>query len=172
MTVTINHAVEAIKTAETTEVIREILLNCGKVRDMVNVYEEASTESYSGRVIGISKEEIANNMAHIIITRRENTKFKCLTVEEKFAEITATDCYQLPRKLHCCTVDELKTIAEKLGIDTKEITGEKEYQTRYNCEMNIMISMKNRENTHEEHEGLFHCLPFLRHNSLVSLHFL
>lgn len=114
--ITIAQAVEAIRTADTVETIAEALRKCDEVKDMRAAFEETVGEKYFGKTVAIKKDELALNMALQIMCRRENEAFKALSLAEKCARLSEINPFDAPRYVHQCEMEELKEIADMLGV--------------------------------------------------------
>lgn len=146
------HAVEAIRTADTVETISGALLKSGKVKDMCAAFEETVGERYYGKTIGINKEELAWNMALQIMCRRENEAFKMLSFTEKCKRLSEIDPFDAPRYVYQCEMDDLKRIANMLGVEA-DYDGENILQAKMSYEdaiVNVLLRhAKNRKHSTE-----------------------
>ena len=109
---------EALKKADTESAIMAVLAECGKVRDMVKVYEELTGLEYTGRTVAISRSDLARNIADEILHVREEESFKALSVAEKYEYLQSATNYEQNVKTPLCTKAELEEIAGKLGVDS------------------------------------------------------
>lgn len=69
---------EALKTAESEEALKAVLMESGKVREMVKAYEELTGREYSGRTVAISRSDLAENIVAEIKHVGEEESFKAL----------------------------------------------------------------------------------------------
>lgn len=106
---------ETLKAAETKEALEAVLIGFPKVHNMVTAYTLLTGQEYTGRTRGVSRTDLARNIADEILRVREIERFKGLSVEEKYEELKAQD--DRKKKLHACTVDELEALAENGGVD-------------------------------------------------------
>lgn len=120
---------EALKTAETESAIVAVLAGSGKVRDMVNAYEELTGREYLGRTVAISRADVAMNVAVEIMHVREEESFKALSVLEKYEYLQNASNYEQNVKTPLCTESELEEIAHKLGVE-RESEGKLTLQCR------------------------------------------
>ena len=132
--------VETIRTAGTVEEIKAVLLGSARVTDMAEAYQAVTGYSYGGQLRGISREEIASNMASQIMTMKGNGFFKALSVEEKYEELKTLK--ELPRKLCLCTMAELEAIAGILEIDEAEYANKSGYDKKRELESQITVKLE------------------------------
>ena len=132
--------VETIRTAGTSEEVKAVLLGSARVADMAEAYQAVTGYSYSGQLRGISREEIASNMASQIMTMKGNGFFKALSVEEKYEELKTLK--ELPRKLCLCTMGELEAIAGILEIDEAEYANKSGYEKKSELESQITVKLE------------------------------
>ena len=132
--------VETIRTAGTSEEVKAVLLGSARVADMAEAYQAVTGYSYSGQLRGISREEIASNMASQIMTMKGNGFFKALSVEEKYEELKTLK--ELPRKLCLCTMGELEAIAGILEIDEAEYGNKSGYDKKRELESQITVKLE------------------------------
>ena len=132
--------VETIRTAGTSEEVKAVLLGSARVADMAEAYQAVTGYSYSGQLRGISREEIASNMASQIMTMKGNGFFKALSVEEKYEELKTLK--ELPRKLCLCTMGELEAIAGILEIDEAEYANKSGYDKKRELESQITVKLE------------------------------
>lgn len=128
---------EALKTADTEKALKAVLMESGKVREMVKAYEELTGREYSGRTVAISRSDLEQNIADEIKHVREEESFKALSVEEKYDYLKCATEYELNVKTPLCTKSELEEIAKKLGV-TSEIEGKLTLQCAVIDGMNMM----------------------------------
>ena len=84
---------------------------------MAIVYQTLTGIAYTGRVVGISREELASDVAFRVMRWRDIEEFQAKSLTKKFAELVAKDCQSRDAKLYHCTHEELEGIAGKLGVD-------------------------------------------------------
>lgn len=154
--------IETIRRAVTAEEVKAELLGSGKVKEMAEVYKSVTGYAYIGRLVGVSKEAIASDMASQIMTMRENGEFRTLSVEEKYAEMQKLS--ELPKELALSTISELEEIAGLLGIAEDANVSHSEYEKRRELEAQIASSLKaaklealKRASLEEAHEMLKEC---------------
>lgn len=128
---------EALKTADTEKALKAVLMEIGKVREMVKAYEELTGREYSGRTVAISRSDLEQNIADEIKHVREEESFKALSVEEKYDYLKCATEYELNVKTPLCTKSELEEIATKLGV-TSEIEGKLTLQSAVMDGVNIL----------------------------------
>ena len=108
---------EAIRTLEEYAELKAELQHCDKVRDMVKVYEEYTQSKYIWRVVGVSREEVASDVARELIQWREIDRFKGLKLSEKWDYMKGKKWYENLTNLWNCSREELKEICELLGVE-------------------------------------------------------
>ncbi|MBQ3456632.1 MAG: hypothetical protein IJG36_09355 [Synergistaceae bacterium] len=144
--------VETIRTAGTVEEIKAVLLGSARVTDMAEAYQAVTGYSYSGRLRGISREEIASNMASQIMTEHASGFFRAKSVAEKYEEMKKLN--GLPLKLLQSTLAELEEIAGMLEIEeeTNGIESDRRHMSDFDkkCELEERIVLKLKEKKLEE----------------------
>ena len=146
---TMAQAVDAIKTANTIDAIAKVLQNCGKIKDMTEVYRAVTGESFGGRTVGMKKNDVSYNMAFLIVRRRENDAFRKLTVTEKCAKLLEMREYDPQRYVYICELSELRELAQILGVNVEEDDGEDSIEMKLNYQDAIIEELI----THSFKEG-------------------
>ena len=106
-----------IERAKTAQEIKEILMDCEKVNEMIQAYEAIMGDMYCHNTVCVSKIEIALAMTEIIWNRRENEAFEKLSLTEKVERLSTLTSEDVRQKLRWCSMDELKEIARMLEVE-------------------------------------------------------
>lgn len=112
--------------AETVEAIAETLMKCGKVKDMAEAFRKVTGRDFTGRIVGVNKDNLSYDMAREIKMQFERESFAALTVSEKITFLCERDAYDTGRFLTVCRVEELREIALSIEADTAGVR--KEYE--------------------------------------------
>ena len=116
--ITVEQAVNAVKSATTQEAIKSVLEQCKKA-DMLKVFESVTGRQYEGRAnpLNLKKENLANSLSMNIMKIRAAKEFQAKPFAEKY-EILTTSTRHIERLEYVCllSAEEIYTAAEKLGL--------------------------------------------------------
>lgn len=117
----LTQAVSSVKSADTVESIAVILTGIARVKDMLEVYHAVTGDEYVGKRVGISREELAHNLARGIDRKRKMKAFQEMSVEDKYIHLTMRVRIDEAMSLvWSCRVSELKAICEMLGVEAED----------------------------------------------------